>query len=361
VVELSPQAYRAVPVTGASQDLLAQKPVGEQSIVQTWSLTDPIDGEEDVRRVLYEHPPQTGRSEIVYPVEVPEAGALRFAAAMSPEVWSPNKGDGVRFQVSIAEPGAPGDGQSIFSRYINPKENISDRRWRNYLVDLSPWAGKTVDLSLITDAGSAGDWAFDWAGWAEPQVVSVEPGYSSSATTESAIVRHTRSILDWARDETNRDRLAAWSQALVAWHTAPLWGTGLGTTGMAALRTQPETAFVTESQVLKALVELGPLGLLALFLLWFQIARVGLRTLRAMGDPSQRILLIGILTGLLVVFVEGLVYQNLEVKQVNAYFWTLVGTVAFLAARVYLAVSNQPVPSEPPEAGAGIESTTERE
>ena len=361
VVELSPQAYRAVPVTGASQDLLSQRPVAEQGIVQIWSVPDPIDGENDVRNVLYEHPPQTGRSEIVYLVEAPEAGALRFAIAMSPDVWSPSKGDGVRFQVFVAEPGAPGERQSVFVRYINPKHNVSDRRWRNFLVDLSPWAGKTVQLSLITDAGGAGDWAFDWAGWAEPEVVRVEPDYFASAETEGAIVRHTRSILDWARDETNRDRLAAWSQALTAWNTAPLWGTGLGTTGVAALRTEPESAFVTESQVLKALVELGLLGLLALVLLWFQIARVGLRTLKASGDPPQRILLIGILTGLLVVFVEGLVYQNLEVKQVNAYFWTLVGTIAFLAAQVSLAAPNQPLQPEQPEAGAGTESTTERE
>jgi len=34
---------------------------------------------------------------------------------------------------------------------------------------------------------------------------------------------------------------------------------------------------------------------------------------------------------LLVVFIEGLVYQNLEVKQVNAYFWTFVGLLAYLA------------------------------
>ena len=361
VVELSSQAYRAVPVTGVSQDLLSQKPLAGQSIVQTWSVPDPIDGENDVRNVLYEHPPQTGRSVIVYLVEVPKAGALLFAAAMSPEVWSPTQGDGVRFQVSVADLDALSDGRYIFARYINPKQNISDRHWRNFLVDLSPWAGKTVQLALITEAGSAGDVNFDWAGWAEPKVVRVEPGYFASAETESAIVRHTRSILDWARDETNRDRVAAWSQALTAWRASPLWGTGLGTTGVAALRTEPESAFVTESQVLKGLVELGLLGLLALVLLWFQTARVGLRTVRAIGDPPQRILLIGILTGLLVVFVEGLVYQNLEVKQVNAYFWTLLGTVAFLAAQVHLAAPDQPLRPERPRAGAGIESTTEGE
>ena len=143
--------------------------------------------------------------------------------------------------------------------------------------------------------------------------------------------------MDWARDETNRDRLAAWNLAFNAWRTAPLWGQGLGTTGAAALRTQPERAFVTESQVLKALVELGPLGLLSLGYLWFQIARVGYCAYRATnhtpGDPLQQTLLLGILTSLLVVFIEGLVYQNLEVKQVNAYFWTLVGTLAFVAGQ----------------------------
>ena len=125
--------------------------------------------------------------------------------------------------------------------------------------------------------------------------------------------------------------LAAWSQAIRAWRAAPLWGQGLGTTGVAALRTQHERAFVTESQVLKALVELGPLGLLALAYLWFQIARVGYRAYRDTEHPTEQALLLGILTSLLVVFIEGLVYQNLEVKQVNAYFWMLVGTLAFLA------------------------------
>jgi len=280
--------------------------------------------------VLYEHPPESGKVEIIYRVTVPEAGALRFAIALSPEVWSPEKGDGASFQVYVAEPDTSQEGQFVFVRYINPKHNPSDRRWRNFLVDLSPWAGRTVNLSFITAAGPAGDWAFDWAGWAELQIVSVAPGYFASAQTDNAILRHTGSILDWARDETNRDRLAAWNLALDAWRKAPLWGNGLGSTGVAALRTHPERAFVTESQVLKALVELGLPGLFALAYLWFQIARVGYRAYRATDDRARQTLLLGILISLLVIFVEGWVYQNLEVKQVNAYFWTLVGALAFM-------------------------------
>lgn len=333
VVELSPAAYRAAPVTEVSQDLLQAQPAVGQAETQTWSLLDPITSRDDVRDVLYEHPPQSGKDEIIYVVTVPENGALYFAIALMPETWSPDKGDGASFQLHVT-PAGGGAGQFVFVRYINPKLNPSDRRWRNFLVDLSDWAGQTVNLSLITEAGPAGDWNFDWAGWADLDLVRVAPGYFDSAETENAIVQHTTSVLDWARDETNRDRLAAWSQAVNAWRAAPLWGTGLGTTGAAALRTRPERAFVTESQVLKALVELGPLGLLALALLWFQIARLGYRTYRSSKDPLVQALLLGILTSLLVIFVEGLVYQNLEVKQVNAYFWTLAGIVALLSARL---------------------------
>jgi hypothetical protein len=330
VVELSSTAYRDAPVTDVEASLVQVEPAYGEHVTQTWTLPDPIAGQDDTRVVLYEHTPQSGREEIIYPLTVPQHGALRFAIAISPEVWSPAQGDGTSFEIYVTDPGAS-SGEFVFVRYINPKHNPSDRRWRNFLVDLSPWAGQQVNLSLITEPGPADNWDFDWAGWADLEVVQVEPEHFSSVDTENAILRHTGSILDWARDETNRDRLAAWNLGLDAWRDAPLWGSGLGTTGAAALRTRPEDSFVTESQVLKALVELGLPGLLVLGFLWFQIARVGYRAYRTESEPVRRMILLGILTGLLVVFVEGWVYQNLEVKQVNAYFWTLVGTLAFLA------------------------------
>jgi GT2 family glycosyltransferase len=340
VVELSPEAYRAAPVTRIAQELLQTEPDYGEVITQTWTLQDPIAGRADKRLVLYEHPPESGKVEIIYRVTVPEAGALRFSAALSPQVWSPDKGDGASFQLYVTEPGAAEEGQFVFVRYINPKHNPSDRRWRNFLVDLSPWAGRTINLSLITEGGPAGDWAFDWAGWADLQLVSLPPGYMASAQADNAALSYTASILDWVRDETNRDRLAAWGLSLSAWRQSPLWGQGLGSTGLAALRTNPERAFVTESQVFKALVELGLPGLLALAYLWFQIARVGYRAYRpsreadahSAGEPSTRLLVLGILASLLIVFIEGWVYQNLEVKQVNAYFWSLVGMLACLGS-----------------------------
>jgi hypothetical protein len=373
VVELSSPAYAAAPAFKAGADLLATQPLHGERVVQTWTLPDPIAGGEDTRRVLYEHPPQSGKAEIIYRVEVAERSsteraALRFAIAMAPQVWSPEYGDGTSFQIYLSNvdplpaADAPERDQFLFVRYINPKHNPSDRRWRNYLLDLSPWAGRAVNLHLITEGGPADDWAYDWSGWADLEMVRVDRRiFADRALSlrppQGVLLRHARSIGDWVRDETNRDRLAAWNLALVAWRAAPLWGLGLGRTGAAALRTNPQGAFVTESQVLKALVELGLPGLLALGYLWFQILRVGYRSLfvrrtvavrqtpfarRPHGSADdtvdktsglRRALLLGIITGLLVVFVEGWVYQNLEVKQVNAFFWTLTGLLAFLAWR----------------------------
>jgi hypothetical protein len=334
VVELAPQAYYAVPIGQVHDELLQATPVFGQSVLQEWTLYDPILGRDDLRTVLYEHPSQSEKVEIIYRLQVPHQATLQFGIALSPQVWSPEHGDGASFQVYLAPADTPEHGRFAFTRYINPKSNPSDRRWRNFFVDLSPWAGQIVNLSLITDAGPVGDWSYDWAGWSELRVISITPTFFAGAERDqNPVLRHATSILDWTRDETNRDRLAAWSTGLSAWRSAPLWGQGLGSTGVAALRTHPEAAYVTESQVLKALTELGLPGLFVLAFLWFQIGRSGWQALKRVTDRSQQILLLGLLTSLLVVFIEGWVYQNLEVKQVNAYFWTLAGMLAFLSAR----------------------------
>jgi len=331
VEELSSLEYHTLPWVNNRQELLLLDSWDSQYETSKWSILDPISGLKDSREVLYEHPPENGKEEIIFQTDVPESGAFRFGIAMAPEVWTPEKGDGVSFQISISDAQASDEGQIVFVRYINPKMNPSDRRWRNFVLDLSPWAGQIVNLSLITEAGPLGDWSYDWGGWSGLQVVSLDPNSFEFSGGSNAILRHTNSILDWLRDETNRDRLAAWNLSLEAWRTALFWGNGLGSTGVAALRTNPESAFVTESQVLKGLVELGIPGFLILAFLWFTIALTGYLSFRNIEDPNHQILFLGILISLLIVFIEGLVYQNLEVKQVNAYFWTIVGILAVLA------------------------------
>ena len=164
-------------------------------------------------------------------------------------------------------------------------------------------------------------------------MVRVERGTFDAVPGKDGLWRGMASVIARARHEIGGDWLAAWNPALTAWRTSPVWGIGLGSTGAAALRTYPEYAIVTQSQVLKALVELGLPGLLAWGYLWVEIARVGYRTYRSEGSTTRRALLLGILTSLLVVWMEGWIYQNLEVKQVNAVFWALLGVLAFLRGR----------------------------
>jgi hypothetical protein len=281
--------------------------------------------------VIYQHPHEVDQTEVIYRLPVPEDGGLLFSIGLSPEVWDSDLGDGTNFQIYIADPDASGEGQLIFNRYINPKLNPNDRRWRNFLVNLEPWRGETVRISLFTGCGPANDCRFDWSGWADLRLVSLQPGFSDqSIAAENPALRHFRSIFDWQGDETNRDRLAAWTTGLTAWRKNPLWGSGLGTTGVAALNSQPNRAYVTESQFLKSLVELGIPGLLVLGYLWYCIGKLGLSALLKSNDRYRRILLLGILGSLMVIFIEGWVYQNLEVKQVNAGFWTITGVLAFL-------------------------------
>jgi hypothetical protein len=331
-LELSYEAYTAVPVSMEGASLLEEEPVFGEIEIQEWTLFDPILRQDDYRKVIYEHPPEVDKREIIYRVPIPAQGGLLFAIALSPEVWTPEKGDGASFKVFLSDPNQTGDGEFVFDRYINPKHNPTDRRWRNYLVDLRSWAGETVDLSLITECGPAGDCNFDWAGWADMRVVSVQQGFfEESMAPENPALRHILSIFDWAEDETNRDRLAAWRTGLSAWQSNPIWGSGLGTTGVAALNTQPDRAYVTESQFLKSLVELGVPGLLVLGYLWYAIGKTGLSALLQSQDKNRKILYLGLLGSLLVIFIEGWVYQNLEVKQVNAAFWTISGILAYLA------------------------------
>ena len=47
-------------------------------------------------------------------------------------------------------------------------ETVVPGQWHEVKVDLSPWRGKPVVLTLTTD--SVGSFYFDWAHWAEPRL-----------------------------------------------------------------------------------------------------------------------------------------------------------------------------------------------
>lgn len=115
----------------------------------------------DGKTVLFEHPP----SRVNYQLIVPNGSVfLNFSIGLHSATWSPDKGDGVLFEIFIVE---PKNEQKLFSKYIDPKNKPQDRKWHNVEIDLSNYTGERINLSLVTLPGPKNSTAYDWAGWGE--------------------------------------------------------------------------------------------------------------------------------------------------------------------------------------------------
>ena len=108
----------------------------------------------DPRPVLFMNPD----SAALFRLRVPTGAKFRFAAAINPEARTFRR-DPVRFTVGI-------EGQKVWEREFTLKPDCA---WEEGDVDLAPWSGQKVWLSLLTRAENT-DHA--WAGWGSPQVVT---------------------------------------------------------------------------------------------------------------------------------------------------------------------------------------------
>lgn len=103
-----------------------------------------------------EDPPATVRFRLKVPAERP---TLKFAIALDPKVWQPEKGDGVTFEILAAPV------ETLMTQAIDPKNNPQDRKWHPQDIDLSRFRGDRVLLSFHTLP--EGNNAYDWAGWGD--------------------------------------------------------------------------------------------------------------------------------------------------------------------------------------------------
>jgi hypothetical protein len=90
----------------------------------------------------------TKPSRIKWDITVPDDAWFAFSLGLKEEAWSV-KGDGVLFLIGVSD-GIQFD--ELLSLTVNPFANEADRRWLHLTVDLSPYAGKTVELILNTYA-----------------------------------------------------------------------------------------------------------------------------------------------------------------------------------------------------------------
>jgi Bacterial membrane protein YfhO len=136
---------------------------GREKLVETRQFT--IGGEP--KAVLYEHPPY---DRLPFTIDVTAAKRqFFFSIAMDPAVYDgsqPTCGDGVEFRLEARD--STGRIAPLYSRYIDPKHNLAERKWIEASVDLASYVGQSVTLLFTTSPGPAGDTCMDWAGWGDP-------------------------------------------------------------------------------------------------------------------------------------------------------------------------------------------------
>ena len=119
----------------------------------------------DWREALSEHP----NSEVVFKdVPVMENAELKFGVGINQNAWD-KSGDGVLFEITVVD--KKSQKNVIFSRYIDPKNNVEDRKWFDINLSLKAFAGQKVSFIFKTTGGPKGDLNYDWAGWSSPQMI----------------------------------------------------------------------------------------------------------------------------------------------------------------------------------------------
>jgi hypothetical protein len=103
-------------------------------------------------------------SRVAWDVTIPDGAWLTFSAGLIEEAWKV-PGNGVQFRVSVFD-------DEILNVVINPYEDESARRWQDFELDLSEYAGENVKLFLKTFPGARGDNAGDLAVWGTPRIVT---------------------------------------------------------------------------------------------------------------------------------------------------------------------------------------------
>ena len=128
--------------------------------------------------VLAEPAPAHGRATLGYRMYVPDNSVLTWGIALDPRVWSPDKGDGVVFRVAIRDHQQT---VAMYAMYLDPKNVAADRHIVRFALPLFGYAGETVVVRLMTSSGPRGDANFDSAGWLNPRLARVRVATSFEA------------------------------------------------------------------------------------------------------------------------------------------------------------------------------------
>jgi tetratricopeptide (TPR) repeat protein len=168
------------------------EPLWQSYVAETDFGLPPHYGE---RPTLFMHPP----ARVTYTLDLPSQPALlRFDLGMHPQShdWP---GDGATFQVFV-------NGEQVFQEHLDKK--ASRQGWHPRAVELAPWAGQDVTLTLGVTPGPAGDASGDWTGWGEPRVQEMRLAELEPVSSRTQMMEVWRRSGLTAKDLLDRGKMA---------------------------------------------------------------------------------------------------------------------------------------------------------
>jgi len=137
-------------------DLVAELPNVVVSIPEKekFSVIDVTTAGETRRSISF-----SGQSRLAWRVTVPKNAWLALDLAVTEPAWTV-EGGGVLFRVTVYD-------EELLGVTINPNKTPTDRGWHNYLIDLSEYAGETIDVYLKTNTGPLYTCA-----WGAPRIIT---------------------------------------------------------------------------------------------------------------------------------------------------------------------------------------------
>lgn len=103
-------------------------------------------------------------------IAIPESARLRVFLGVKDEAWD-KASDGVLFRFGVSD---GREYQELLNEHVDPAHDEGDRRWLEKDVNLSSYAGQTVDLIFSTNTslpGRGDNGSYDFAVWGAPSLV----------------------------------------------------------------------------------------------------------------------------------------------------------------------------------------------
>ncbi len=166
VVALAVGCEHGLPPTLVVEDVVADLARERPAADFAWASLDPGDAlrADGARESLVMAP---GHS-TTWRVAVPAGAALRFGIGVEGEKQRDDARGALRFTVAL-------DGRPAFTRDVNPAARRGDRRWCDERLDLTAFAGKTIDVVLTVASEGGRRQPAGSAGWSRVRVVRETP------------------------------------------------------------------------------------------------------------------------------------------------------------------------------------------